>query len=151
MFTHQVFIDLDIAQAQVDERSDIRVLLLVEADRYLVDDSVAASLAYLTLDELRFVRPNVVLRKYFFDGLEPFFDRILIVSGTVLTDQIFEYVGRHVCAGFDILNEVLADHTSRKDVEGFLVDVSSGHGLLCTGVGKEMSVMHVHRNREFLV
>ena len=135
MLADKMFVDFDVVESEVDERTDVGILLFVKSDGYFVDDSVSSSLTHFAFHILGLIRANVVLRQNLFDLFEPLLKRFLIVSSAVLPDEVFEHISGDVHSRLDILNKILPDDASGKDVESFLIDVLSSHYLRETEPG----------------
>jgi hypothetical protein len=88
------------------------VLLLQRADANLVDEIRAALVLESELGLVRFVRADKILADRVVDHAEPGLDRVRVVGGAVLPEQVLEYINRDVRADLDLSDEIFADHLS---------------------------------------
>ena len=104
-------LDEDLLDAEVGELGLVDVVLVVERDRDLVDDLVAALLADGRLDQLGLVPVDVVVGEDLANGVDAGLDGRLVVGGGVLAEQVLQDVRRHDRVALDGLDQVLAhDH-----------------------------------------
>ena len=95
---------------QVREGRLVDIAPVIEHDRHLVDDTEAAVLADLALDLLGLGAVDIVVADDILHLLQPLGDDLFIVRGAVLTQQVFQYVGRDRKVALHEEGEVLAYH-----------------------------------------
>ena len=98
-----------ILDAQIGHQGRVDIPLLIQLDRHLVDDLVAATLTHLGLDLLRLVRPHVVLSQHLLNRFQAIEDDVLIIRRAVHAQQILKNIHRHIRALLDELGQILAD------------------------------------------
>ncbi len=107
--------------AQVRESRLITACLVIQVDGDLVDDLVAALLLDRGSHESGLVSVNVVLSE---DVLDPFnsgVDRVFVIGGAVLAEQVFQDVTRDDGISLHQFRQVFPDHKTRENLVDFLV------------------------------
>ena len=121
--------DVHEAIPEVDQLGP--VLRAVQPHQHLVDEGLPAALLDARLRLHRLVGTDDRIGQGVVDQAQPGLHRNRIIGGAVFAQQVFQDVGRHVGAHFDLAHQVFADDPAGED----LVDlpIQFRHGPLRDG------------------
>ena len=121
MFFNGSRIHEDLFDTQVFKAGLIGINLVVQIDCNLVDDLVASLLLDIGAHQCGLISMHVVLCQDLLYGIDPCLNGRLITGGTVLPQQVLQYIGRDDSITLDRLDEILADNQPREMCINLLV------------------------------
>ena len=113
--------DGDPRQTEVSECRLIFVVLFVESYSHLVNDSVATVLSDFTLYNLGIGTVHIVVTDNFLYLLDTHLNGLLVIAGTVLSQQIFKHIGWHRQTSLYEKSQILSDYFSKKGAHYFFL------------------------------
>ena len=108
-------------EAEIGELSFIESASVIQFDRELVNDLMAALFLDGGLDQLRLIPMHIVLGQNALDRFQAGLDRLRIVGGAMLAQQIFQHVGRHDGVLLQSFGQVLAHDQAGKMQQYLLI------------------------------
>ncbi len=100
--------------AEVDQLGP--VLRAVQAHQHFVNEGLPVALFDARLGLHRFVGPDDRIGQGAVDQAQPGLHRHRVIGGAVFAQQVFQDVGRHVGAHFDLAYQVLADDPTGEEL-----------------------------------
>ncbi len=126
---HVIGTDRNTCQAEVGKSSLILVILFVEHHGHLVDNAVLAVLAYQPLDRLCLGTVNIVVLDDLFHLFQALADDILIIAGAILSQEVFQHIGRNRKTSLYEESQILSYHLAYEGIHYFLLQIHMRYSL----------------------
>jgi len=125
MFFYGLIVNADLSYAQVGETGFIAILFFIKTGLHLVDELVFAFFPNPQFDQLCLIPMHIMPAEDLPYRFQATFNRLFIIRGTVLSQQVFQHIRGHDSIAFEQHRQVLADDLSGKMLIYFFVQTHS--------------------------
>ena len=118
---HQIGRHFKGVHPQIGKPSNILILTVIKGDRDFINNRILAVFLNLGFYILTLVRAHIVLTQNTLDLGKTHFNGILVIGSAIHTQQIFQYIGRNICALLHQCSQIFSNDFSREYVDDFTI------------------------------